>query len=85
MSTCTHVRVGNTVAIIRSQKPIAVCCQCGTFATRECDWKTWRGDTCDRNLCDECTFSPAKDEDLCRMHAKLWQANPSMRQIELPL
>ena len=54
-------------------------CACGRRATRECDWKVpgRRSGTCDAQLCERCTTSPAPEKDLCPAHAaefEQWKA-----------
>lgn len=56
----------------RSRGP-APCVGCGWISTRLCDWKVAdvhgfkNGGTitCDRPVCDACTWSPEPDKDLC--------------------
>ena len=77
--TCEWIQLpGGGTAIVkfsgrRKPKP----CACGRPSTLLCDWKTRATPhdiaTCDAPLCDRCTYSPAKDKDLCPKHAAMWK------------
>ena len=49
-------------------------CTCGRAAKLECDWKVpaRRSGTCDRPLCESCSFVPAPGKDLCADHARAY-------------
>lgn len=51
-------------------------CACGRPAARFCDWKVpkRKSGTCDRAICERCTYEPAPDKDLCPAHAAEWKA-----------
>lgn len=53
-------------------------CKCARRATLLCDWKvpTKKTGTCDKGLCDRCTYKPASGKDLCPDHAAEWKARP---------
>lgn len=67
---CYRVNVGGTTALVRMSKRQKRCA-CGAVATRECDYKVpgKRSGTCDKGICDGCTFSPADNKDICQKHA----------------
>lgn len=73
---CSHVRIGGATAIICGPKRIPTCSSCGSISTRMCDWKLARNKTCDRRLCDACTYQPANDKDLCPEHRRAWEQHP---------
>ena len=90
---CSHVKVGDTAAIICGPKRIRSCIVCRAPATRECDWRLDRvryprksgSHTCDAGLCAQHTFSPAPDKDLCPNHVTLWENHPARAQVELQI
>jgi hypothetical protein len=55
------------------------CVRCGEPSSQLCDWKVTnrKSGTCDRPLCQRCTFSPAEEKDLCPEHAATWKARGS--------
>ncbi len=56
-------------------------CGCGKRANLLCDWKVGSG-TCDTPICNDCTFSPAINKDLCPAHRHAyadWQARQAAR------
>ena len=48
------------------------CVSCGGESARLCDWKIGDGRTCDAAVCDEHTYSPEPDKDLCPGHHGIW-------------
>lgn len=88
---CSPFIIDGVRMIVCGQERIKACCNCGAPATRECDWKVHganadgRQATCDRALCDSCTFSPAPEKDLCPDHKKEWECHPANQQRALPL
>lgn len=54
-------------------KPLRICA-CGASADRLCDWKLGDGRTCYLPICSSCSTTPAADKDLCREHARAWDA-----------
>lgn len=74
--TCEQVTLpGGGTAIICSPGR-AKRCACGKRAPLLCDWKVpeHRSGTCDAPLCRDCTTSPAPGKDLCRAHARAYEA-----------
>jgi hypothetical protein len=78
---CTPIKIpgGGTAIICQGgQRPAS--CACGKPTTKLCDWKVApkRGDgpvkRCSVGICDEHTFSPAKDKDLCPEHVRMWKS-----------
>lgn len=53
-------------------------CGCGSLATLLCDWKVKakRTGTCDKPLCEVCSYHPAPEKDLCPEHAAEWKVRP---------
>ncbi len=74
--TCTTIKVGDMTAIVcsRGRKPRKKCSECGTRpATQACDWKMPGGGTCDKPLCRNCSYPPARNKDLCGEHVPLFR------------
>jgi hypothetical protein len=78
---CTQIKIpGGGTAIVCGRGPRQGLkpCACGKPTTKLCDWKmpAWGNRTrrCSVGICDEHTFSPAKDKDLCPTHAREWKA-----------
>lgn len=69
---CVTYKVPGGAIILCSRGRIRPhCSECGRTATQRCDWKlkgSKAGRTCDRWLCRACSFVPAPDKDLCRVH-----------------
>lgn len=70
---CAHVKIGEVTAIVCGRAiPARPCIKCRKApATRLCDWKLGKEAgraTCDRPLCEACTFHPAPGKDLCPRH-----------------
>lgn len=87
---CSPLVIDGRRVIVCGQQRIKACCKCGAPATRECDWKmrklpSGRMGTCDRGLCDSCTYSPSPEKDLCPDHKKAWDEHPANAQRILPL
>lgn len=88
---CSPLIVNGLRVTACGPKRIKACCKCGGIATRECDWKVHgckadgRQATCDRGLCDKCTYSPSPEKDLCPDHKKAWDEHPANQQHQLPL
>jgi hypothetical protein len=77
---CEHFILPNGAhAIVCGRTRKTKRCACGKPSTRLCDWKIeprakLSSVTCDIPLCDDCSYSPAENKDLCRKHAAEWQA-----------
>jgi hypothetical protein len=78
---CTDVKIpggGSAIICQGGQRPKP--CACGKPTTKLCDWKLGvapgakRIRRCSVGICDEHTFSPAKDKDFCPQHAREWKA-----------
>lgn len=69
---CSNIKMGGASMIVCGSQRIEVCA-CGQIGTRLCDWKLGKGRTCDASICDDCTTTPAKNKDLCKVHAKMWE------------
>jgi hypothetical protein len=75
--TCQRVPMpGGGHAIVCGPRQRRKRCACGQWATLECDWKVpaRKSGTCDAPICADCTTSPAPDKDLCRDHARAYEA-----------
>lgn len=50
------------------------CLYCGRPSSRLCDFALtgkWAGRTCDKAMCQGCTWSPEPEKDYCRAHRAL--------------
>lgn len=63
----------------RRGKPPARCFYCTTPSSRLCDYPAGSGKTCDRPLCLNCTTEVAKDTDMCKEHAPMWNRPEARR------
>ena len=80
---CTPINLPNgTRAIVCGARRRAKRCKCGSghSVTKLCDWKIGNGKTCDAEMCDVCTYSPAKGKDLCPTHASEWKKQQESRR-----
>lgn len=68
--TCSHIKIGDTYAIICHGRPSARKCACGSGkpADKLCDFPT-ANKTCDRKMCSKCASSGGPNIDYCRDHA----------------
>lgn len=64
------------VILCRSRGQTQRCKAHGAKAIRLCDWRIGKNKTCDEPLCANCTYSPAKDKDLCPAHKAMWDKHP---------
>lgn len=77
-STITaHVRVASTWCTVCKKRK----------ASRECDWKVAKrkSGTCDKKLCDRCSYVPAPDKDLCPIHRAAWLLHPKSKSQMAPI
>lgn len=73
---CERLHMGTDVAMVcgvKARKLLDSCAYCGRGATRQCDGPKSEGKTCDRFICDRCTWSPEPDKDFCPSCAPLEQ------------
>lgn len=67
---CETVRMpGGGVAIVCHRGPRRPRCRCGRPATRQCDFPTAPGKTCDKYLCAGCAMRQGRNHDYCPDHA----------------
>lgn len=82
---CSHLIIAGQPVIVCGRDKIPACCECRAPATKLCDWKIDSYHTCDKPVCDSCTYSPAPNKDLCPRHAEAWKPHPANQQGKLPL